>query len=180
VRAVRPDAYVLIDPIMGDDGALYVGEEVARAIADKLVPIADAVTPNLFELAWLAGHALRHTAETVAAARALGPAEVVVTSAPDAPARQIRSLVVTKDRVFAADADLLSHAVHGVGDLLTSLYVGYRLDREGPDGALRRATHGVVSVLAESRNRNADELALTASQDHLRHPKGHVAFRRID
>ena len=41
---------VLIDPVLGDHGKLYVGEAVAQAIRDKLLPLATIVTPNAFEL----------------------------------------------------------------------------------------------------------------------------------
>jgi len=54
-QAVRPPI-VLVDPIMGDtpDG-LYVKPEVADAVAERLVPLADWITPNLWELGKLSG-----------------------------------------------------------------------------------------------------------------------------
>jgi pyridoxine kinase len=148
-------------------------------LRDILVPLADAITPNLFELAWICGAECAGTAEVVAAARALPIGETVVTSAPDAPASHVRSLVVTQGAVFAADTERVAHRVHGVGDLMTSLYIGHRLMGKRPEEALRWATHGVLSVLDESKSRNADELALSASQGRLTDAKGHVIFKRI-
>lgn len=41
---------VIVDPIMGDEGkGLYVREDVAGAIVSGLVPLADVITPNLWE-----------------------------------------------------------------------------------------------------------------------------------
>src|SRR5512142_937495 len=42
---------VIVDPIMGDaPKGLYVTPEVAEAVAARLVPLADWITPNLWEL----------------------------------------------------------------------------------------------------------------------------------
>jgi pyridoxine kinase len=56
LKAANPDLLYVCDPVLGDDDpGLYVPEEVARAIGSRLVPLADVITPNRFELAWLAG-----------------------------------------------------------------------------------------------------------------------------
>jgi pyridoxine kinase len=34
---------------MGDDGRMYVPEEILHIYADDVVPIADVLTPNQFE-----------------------------------------------------------------------------------------------------------------------------------
>ena len=71
-RAARQGAYgpkltVVVDPIMGDEPeGLYVSEAVARCIAARLVPLADVLTPNLWELRRLTGVSLsdpQHVAE---------------------------------------------------------------------------------------------------------------------
>ena len=46
---------MLVDPVLGDAGRLYVAQETAEAIRDRLIPLADIATPNLFELGWLTG-----------------------------------------------------------------------------------------------------------------------------
>ena len=53
----RPTRHLLVcvDPILGDAGRLYVAQETAEAIRDRLIPLADVATPNLFELTWLTG-----------------------------------------------------------------------------------------------------------------------------
>jgi len=180
VRAARPDARVAVDPVIGDAGRLYVPPEVAAAIRDLLVPLADALTPNRFELSWICGAALDDTAAAVAAARALPPAEVVVTSAPDAPAGRVRALMVTGKQVLAVDAARLGHRVHGTGDLFSALHVGHRLAGRTPREALRRTSLGVARVLAETVRRGADELALAASLGELADPPGRATLTRID
>jgi len=177
VRKRRPDAMVIVDPIMGDDGALYVSEDVARAYRESLMPLANLITPNRFELSWLAGASITTTADAIAAARKLKRREVVATSAPEAKTGQIRALLVEGSRVVVAESDCVDHHVHGVGDLMTALYVGHRLLHQPGEESLRLACAGVLSVVAETADRNLNELALAAAQDHLIAPFGYVETR---
>ena len=55
IRAQKPHAIFACDPVMGDDDALYVKPDLAEAITSALVPIADVLLPNIFELARLTG-----------------------------------------------------------------------------------------------------------------------------
>src|SRR6185503_1288909 len=73
---------ILVDPILGDTPkGLYVKPEVARAVADKLVPLADWITPNVWELAFLTRREITDLDGAVAAARELGK-PALITSAP--------------------------------------------------------------------------------------------------
>src|SRR5580704_10972492 len=55
-RAGSPGALVVVDPVMGDSPrGLYVREDVAKAIAADLIPRADLIAPNAWELSRLTG-----------------------------------------------------------------------------------------------------------------------------
>ena len=45
----------ILDPVLGDGGRLYVAQEIADAMMAELLPRADIITPNHYELSWLAG-----------------------------------------------------------------------------------------------------------------------------
>ena len=66
-RRAGSGVYIL-DPVLGDLGRLYLSEELARAMIDRLLPRADIITPNSFELGFLAGMSVsdRRTAEAAA------------------------------------------------------------------------------------------------------------------
>ena len=69
-RGPRPK--VVVDPILGDDPkGLYLAEEAALAVRDSLLPLADIMTPNCFELGWLTGRSVATLAEVRAAAASL-------------------------------------------------------------------------------------------------------------
>ena len=82
VRAHRPDAWYVCDPVLGDEGELYVPAELVRTFREQAVPRADLLVPNRFELEWLVDRPVGDASrEAVAAARELheaGAREVVV------------------------------------------------------------------------------------------------------
>lgn len=158
VRAAAPGARQIIDPVMGDEGTgLYVNEAVAQAVATQLVPRADVVAPNAWELERLAAAPVADAASAVAAARALGK-PVMVSS--------IRAAgeigVVYAD---GAEAWLASHAAaatapKGTGDLLTALFAAAILGRFPPAAALELAVSGIADALAIADG--LDELPIAA------------------
>lgn len=114
---------VVMDPVLGDlPKGLYVAQEAAEALRDRVLPLADVLTPNLFELGWLAGAPLTTLAEARAAAETLlDPAqEVLVTSAPVGPGAT-GVLRITPDRAQVFPAPLRKGVPHGVGDVFSAL-----------------------------------------------------------
>ena len=73
---------ILIDPVLGDHGKLYVPLAVAEAIRDHLIPQATIAMPNAFELSWLTSESVTIESEAIAAARILNLPEIIVTSVP--------------------------------------------------------------------------------------------------
>lgn len=123
--------YVLVDPVMGDHGRLYVPEAVARAIRAHLVPLANCITPNGFELSWLSGRDVDDEESAIAAAQCLGLGEVLATSIP-AKGGKLSTLLVTEEQVHAVATPKLSGVPHGTGDFLSGLYLAARLTMPPP------------------------------------------------
>ncbi|MCU4654993.1 pyridoxal kinase [Roseibacterium sp. SDUM158016] len=87
MRAISPGLRVVVDPVLGDTPkGLYIDAEAAAVLRDRLVPLADVLTPNAYELGWLTGQRVATLDEAVIAADRLrdrtGGAEVLVTSPP--------------------------------------------------------------------------------------------------
>jgi pyridoxine kinase len=125
LKQQRPGLQVLVDPIIGDDGALYVAPDVAAAIRDRLLPFATIATPNAFELSWLAGDAVEDEKSAVAAARKLAIPETLVTSVPDGSS--IATCLVTSGETATHRAKRLTDVPHGTGDFLAGAYLSRRL-----------------------------------------------------
>lgn len=156
----RPGLVHCCDPIFGDDpGGLYVPDAVAEAVRDRLVPRADILKPNRFELEWLGGRPVANLDDALAAARGLGPPELVVTSIPAGD--EIANALLWPDGAASAARPRRTGVPKGTGDLMIALYLGHRLGGEAPEAAFARALAGLDHVMELSEGR--DELALAQS-----------------
>ena len=147
IARVRP-SFVLVDPVIGDHGRLYVPEAVAAAIVRHLLPLASCLTPNGFELGWLSGHEVHDEASAIAAARALGIGEVLATSIP-APGGKLATLLIKKDAAHCIATPKLAGVPHGTGDFLSGLYLAARLAMP-PQQALAAAMQTLERAIALS------------------------------
>lgn len=179
LRLATPGLTLVVDPVIGDGQALYVPTAVAEAVRDRLLPLADVATPNLFEAGWLAGRPVGSTAEAIAAARALPVPTVVVTSAPPMMTRAVAALLVTADGATQIEHPRIDDAAHGTGDLFAALFAGRLALGDPLEQAAVKAVTSVFEVVARSARARADELRLPAEQDVLLHPMAQVQVRRI-
>jgi pyridoxine kinase len=169
---------VIVDPIMGDaPGGLYVKPEVAAAVADRLAPLADWITPNLWELSRLSGVEATDAASAASAARQLGrPA--LVTSVP-AGAGEIGLLFVTGDEAVLFAHPKLKQAPKGAGDLVTASFGAGLVEGLAPRAAAQRAARAVAEAVQASKAWGSAELPLVALADRLVNPAAEVRVQRL-
>lgn len=185
LKAEAPDLVYLCDPVMGDvraggSAGLYIAAETAAAIAAELLPLADIVTPNLFELGHLTGTPLADsTAAALAAARQLRRPTVVVTSAPALMRDAAATLLVEGDVAVQAEHPHIAGAPHGTGDLFAALFLHGRLAGRPSAKALERATAATFDMAARAARAGADELPLGAEHDILATSLASVTLRQI-
>jgi pyridoxine kinase len=179
LRLVTPGLCVLVDPIVGDGNALYVPEPVAVAVRDRLLPLADVATPNLFEVGWLSGLPIGTPAEVITAARSLGVPTVVATSAPALMTRSLATLLITADTAVAFEHPRIDGIPHGTGDLVAALLAAHLTKGLGPEEAVTRAVSSAFDVIARTAKAGADELVLAAAQDGIVRSLAQVSVRRI-
>lgn len=172
VRARVPGAPYLCDPVLGDEGpGRYLPEAVGEALRDRLLPLADIATPNAWELGWLSGRPLAGLAETLAAARALGPARVFVTSArAGLPAGETGILAVERDRATLVRTPLVPGAFHGTGDLAAALILAGCLRGEAAPAVAARTASVLHAIIARTAALGRDELDIVGGQDLLLAP----------
>ncbi|MEP3436978.1 MAG: pyridoxal kinase PdxY [Hoeflea sp.] len=179
VRRAHPKAVYMCDPVIGDTGGLYVPDAVASAIGSKLIPIADIATPNVHELAWLSGAPMADVGSIMAAAETLGPARVLVTSAPALMAGSTGNLMVSGRQALMAEHRLIPKAPNGLGDLMSATFLARLLEGVPEEKALQMATGAVFEILARTARRGADELTLETDAQSLRTPMAMVNMRAI-
>jgi pyridoxine kinase len=175
VRAASPRALYCCDPVIGEaHSGVYVRPGVPEAIRDQLVPAADLVKPNAFELAYLAGRPVANLADALAAAdlvRSRGPALVVATDVPlDATPDRRGVVLVGPEGAWLAETPRRRAPGHGAGDTFTALFVGVYLQRRDGVAALAHAVAALDAILAATERTGGRDLALVATQDALARP----------
>jgi pyridoxine kinase len=131
IKKQNSNCIILVDPVIGDDDALYVPQTVAEAIRDQLVPLATIATPNAFELSWLTRKDVGDEKSATEAALHLGLEETLVTSVPSGD--DLATLLITEGKTQSHRAKRLAQVPHGTGDYLSGLYLAYRLKHFAPD-----------------------------------------------
>jgi pyridoxine kinase len=158
VKAASPDALVLVDPILGDGGALYVAPETAEAVRRQLVPLASVACPNRFELGWLTGEAPATLDAVAGAARRLGPARVIVTSAAES-VETVTTLLVGQDVTLARKLPRRGAVPNGAGDVFAGLFLGRLLQQHSLIAALDDSLADLDRVLSASEGRAVLQLS---------------------
>ena len=165
VKHKNPSAKILIDPVMGDHGRLYIDEATAHAILEHLLPLADICTPNLWELGYLTGQDIQDVESAVSAASSL-PCDILITSVPFGP--DIGVVYHSGDGASAA----VSHArfvdvPHGGGDALAGTFLAHRLKGRTPRESLSRAVASIFTIISHAAKTDAGEMPLIREQDAL-------------
>lgn len=187
VRRASPGALLCLDPVMGEHGrGLYVDVGIAGLIAERLVPMADIVTPNSFELEYLAGRGVGSLGSALEAAddlRTRGPKIVICTSclkSGKGPGT-VATLAVTAEGAWRVATPFLATTLSGMGDAFAALFLGHFLKGRPAAEALADAVSSVYGLLKRSleADPDADELGLIAWQEEIANPSELFTAERL-
>ncbi len=142
-----------------------------------LVPRADWLTPNAYELGLLTGRPIEGLQAARDAARRIGK-PVMVSSIRTAIG--IGNLYSAPKGEWFCETARLPRAPKGAGDLLSALFVARRLRGEAPAVALEAATGAVYDVIVRALAVESEDLALPAAQDMLDEPVTWPLARPLD
>jgi pyridoxine kinase len=185
VKGLNPDAVYCCDPVMGDVGrGMFVRPGIPEFMRDTVVPQADILTPNHFELDFLADRTTTTLDEVLAAVdvvRERGPRDVLVTSVlHDGLAENSLDVVAVSDEgAWAVTTPLLPITPNGGGDVTAALYLAHLLETGSAPVALGRTVASVFAVLEATITAGTRELALVAGQDAIAQPPDNVEVRRL-
>ena len=169
---------VVVDPILGDEpNGLYVTPEVAEAVASRLVPLADWITPNLWELSHLSRREIGDAAAAVAAARSLGrPA--LITSAPARP-DEVALIYADADAATLFAHPRLPRAPKGTGDLVTASFGAGLVEGLTPLAAAERAARAASEAVHAAQTWGRPELPIVALGERLVRPTAALRIERL-
>lgn len=172
-KARNPGLLYLCDPVMGDaDLGFFVDAGLRALFCEGLVPLADIITPNQFELAHLAGAALETREAIIVAARRLGPSTVVVTGVQGEgmAGGMVQTLAIEPRAAWVVSTPKLSCRPAGTGDLFTALFAAGVVKGLPTGAALGQAVSSIYSVLEETERQGAYEMALISACAGMLHP----------
>ncbi|WP_114559194.1 pyridoxal kinase PdxY [Desertihabitans aurantiacus] len=186
VKERNPRAIYCCDPVMGDVGrGMYVRPGIPDLMRDRVLPRADVVTPNHYELDFLSGGQPTTTLEEVLAAadrlRAAGPQTVLVTSMvlPDQPGDELQMVAVDGEGAWLVRTPLLQRVFTGSGDLTCAMFLSCLLAGDDLPTALGTTAGRVFGVLEQTAAAGKGELQLVAAQDELVAPSHRFEVERL-
>jgi len=185
VKAANPDAVYCCDPVMGDVGrGMFVRPGIPEFLRDTVLPRADILTPNHFELDFLAGRTTTTLDEVLAAAdtiRARGPRHVLVTSVlhGDVTPDSLDVIAVSDAGAWVVTTPLLPITPNGSGDVTAAVYLAHLVTTGSPARALERTTASVFAVLEATLAAGTREIALVAAQDAIAEPPVTFTARQL-
>jgi pyridoxine kinase len=148
-RFKREEQYVIIDPVLGDNGKTYdtFGPKMVQKMR-KLVKNADIITPNITEAKFLLDKEENKiksddtAKEWLKELSSFGPEMVVITSVPGYNKKERTSVLSYQkndNRFWKVDCDYVPANFPGTGDLFTSILVGSILTGDSLPMAIDRA-----------------------------------------
>ena len=184
VKSANPAAVYCADPVMGDVGrGFYVQAGIPEFMRDRIVPAADILTPNQFELEYLTGSSIRSVADLLAAVEALrrqGPDTVLVTSVQtdQTPADSVQMVAVGHEGAFQVTTPLMPLHVSGCGDATAAVFLA-RVMTQGVAHALSTTADSVFAIIEATHAAGTRELQLISAQEQIAHPSGRFEARPL-
>jgi pyridoxine kinase len=185
VKKANPSAVYCCDPVMGDvERGFFVRPGIPEFMRDRAVPAATIITPNQFELEYLADRAVTDLESALASVDQVmvcGPSVVLVTSLRrrDARGDQIEMLAVDSGGAFTIETPLLPVNVNGAGDMTAALFFAHWRKSGSIQIALELTTGAVFGVLEATVAAGAREIQLIKGQESIANPSRRFQAARV-
>jgi len=185
IKAANPAAIYACDPVMGNaKSGCFVAPAIPVLLRERVVPAADLITPNQFELGYLTGtepDTLESTLTSVDLARAMGPRTVLVTSVerPDREEGTLEMLAVDDEGAWIVTTPQLPMKANGSGDVTAALFTAHYRRTGDAAAALARTASSVFDLLTTTLESGERELQLVQSQEAYAHPRMQFEVRQV-
>lgn len=172
-RQLNPNILYICDPVMGDANlGVFVADQVIECMLDQLVPLADLMTPNQFEVGLIASSqpASWQELETAAAKiQAIRDARLVVTGCAlhDTPGGSLENVVFEGQTRTRLTSPRLPIVPVGTGDLFTGLLTANLAHNSTLVEAARDAAAIVLDVLERTIAAGEHEMQLGSIIDAI-------------
>ena len=172
------------DPVLGDAGQFYVSRELVKVYRDEVIPLANVVTPNQFEVEQLTGISVKTVQDALRACNILhkmGPDLVFITSIVLEGDDSIAILASQQSsngttQAWRVDSPLLPGQYTGTGDLCAALLLGHTANNEDLQSAMEKVANSMFAVIQRTHESSVEgsvasrELKLIQSKADIENP----------
>lgn len=164
IKAVYPDKAYICDPVMGDvDTGLYIPKDVAECMISKLLPLADMLTPNHFELEYITKSKISTIEEFIQAVEATSVLDgkiVVATSCSlvGKDDESIETVVYNKGILTRIESPNVDLNTVGTGDLFTAILSAQLTKGKTVIEAVKIASSTISNILSYMQQNNLEEM----------------------
>lgn len=178
LKASNSSLFYLCDPVLGDDGKLYVPSELVPIYRDSMVPMANVVKLNQTEAEVLTGvpiRCMKDAHRAIDALHALGPSTVVISScyglAKDSgDSSTIQVIGSSEGRRFMISIPRIRAYFSGTGDLFSALLLAWMAKGDPAWTAVEKTVSTIQSVIARTAEVKSRELLLVQSRHEVEFP----------
>ncbi|XP_023245260.1 pyridoxal kinase isoform X2 [Copidosoma floridanum] len=156
LKEKNPQLIYVCDPVMGDDGRMYVPEELKEIYQKEIVPLANIITPNSFELEILVGNKVNTISELRKAINDLheiGPQIVAISSAEINGKLTSFVSTTTDHKMIKLEISKLPISFTGSGDLFAALFLAHTYLQDNIKIALENTINSLEDVLSKTYER---------------------------
>ncbi len=185
VRAANPRALYCCDPVIGDVGrGVFVRPGIPEFMRGQAVPAADIITPNQFELDFLADsptETLAQAKEAVRVVQGAGPRVVMVTSlhTRETPPGAIDLLAGEGGGFWRVRTPRLSITLNGAGDAIAALFFVHYARTGSAAAALAEAAASTYGLLKRTAEAGSREILIVAAQEEFVSPSERFAVEAV-
>lgn len=185
VKAANPEALYVCDPVMGaPDKGCIVAPGIAEHLINTLMPMADIIVPNQFELSQFAGMEINSLEDAVKACQVAlnkGPKMVLVKHLHSVSNEMFSMMLATQEGCWLAQRPHLEFDKQpvGVGDLISALFTGQYLAKGSAEAAFSHCNDACYAVLKETSLRGEWELQTIAAQNEIVKPCEHFPIEAL-
>ncbi|XP_031841260.1 pyridoxal kinase [Nomia melanderi] len=189
LKQKNPNLIYVCDPVMGDNGKMYVPEALKEIYKTEIVPLADIIVPNQYELELLTDVNISTINELKYAIKKLhqaGPKIISVSSTEINGKLTAISSTAKDNSLIKIDIPKIPTNFTGSGDLFAALFLAHTYLQDNMEDAFAKTVNTLHSVLLktfelsnkcqdeESQPARKIELRLIQSRKHIENPEVHL------
>ncbi|XP_055377779.1 pyridoxal kinase [Condylostylus longicornis] len=157
MKSKNPNLLYVCDPVMGDNGKMYVPKDLLPIYRDEVIPLADIVTPNQYEMELLCDKKIlniKDVWEHVNWFHERNVNTVVLSSADFGNFDEILSFLSSKSNNIKSTIKISKQgngiSFTGTGDLFAALYLAYSFENPNIIDAFEKTINTLQVVIQKT------------------------------